>query len=218
MIPIQRIAEPEVLEKNKEQWTAEYLARRETQSSERPRSNRYAHRDIVFALEAMSNHKCFYCEQSTKAAKAQVDHYIEVAEKPELAYEWKNLYLSYPDCNKHKLRNRTIPVTSCLDPCDLEEIPSKHLCFDAELIRARNGSDRGLNSIKKYRLDRADLDYKRLKQVQIFDRVLDHIRQTQISEGRKKMTAKEEELLRSFAQKDRPFSLMFAFYLEQIGF
>ncbi|WP_159397850.1 hypothetical protein [Sorangium cellulosum] len=62
-----------------------------------------------------------------------------------------------------------------------------------------------------------DLDHKRLKQLQLFNKTLDRIKDIMIAEGRKEMSENEKALLRSFRQPDFPFSLMFEVYLEQRG-
>lgn len=165
----------------------------------------------------MSHHKCFYCEQSTKESRCKVDHHVEVAEDPTRAFTWANLYLSCWDCNRHKQPHRSIPVTGCLDPCAPEARPSNHLTFENELIRAREGSSEGLATIKKYSLDRPNLDHKRLKQLQLFDRALLAIKDAMIAEGRKDMNDGEKALLRGFRQPDFPFSLMFYIHIERLG-
>jgi uncharacterized protein (TIGR02646 family) len=217
VIAIRRLDEPDVLARNKAQWTADYLAERAKDPKKRPRSNRYAHAEVVSALETMSHHKCFYCEQSTKQTEAEVDHHRGVVDKPELAFEWENLCLSCSACNKAKNALKAISVTDCLDPCDPEVRPADHLAFDKEIIRSRDGSTTGRNTIMKYRLDREELDYKRIKALKRFDDALISILQSENREGRESMTADEEETLRSFGQSEHPFSLMFSFSLRQMG-
>ena len=217
MIPIRRLASPAVLQENRQKWTAAFLEKRAKDSNARPSSKQYAHPDIVSTLETMGHCKCFYCEQSTKQTKAEVDHYIEVADKPALAFEWENLYRACWDCNHKKTPNSSIAAAKCLDPCDPEVRPSEHLAFESEIIRAKSNSSVGLKTIQKYKLDRPDLDYKRLKQLQRFDLVLLDIRNRQVSESRQTMTESEKGLLGRFLQADYPFSLMFSYYLSGLG-
>jgi hypothetical protein len=218
MIPLKRLEEPTVLQKNKQQWLTSFLAKREKKPGARPESTQYAHKDIVTRLEAMSFHKCFYCEQSTKPCKA-VDHYIEVAEKPEGAFEWTNLYLTCgggrSGCN-NKEPNRSIPVTDCLDPCHPESRPEDHITYVDEHIVGR-GSDRGQRTIQKYHLDRDDLDHKRVVQIKLFEQAMNKIQGRMIEEGRNKMSDAEREILVAFSHPDRPFSLMFTEYLKKVG-
>ncbi|WP_437607305.1 HNH endonuclease [Sorangium sp. So ce834] len=215
MIPIKRLPAPDVLARNEDRWRTAFLEQRAKDPQKRPSSKQYAHPDIVSTLEAMSHHKCFYCEQSTKQTRREVDHYIDVAEDPTRAFMWTNLYLACWECNHQKQPHRAVPVTDCLDPCAPDTQPSAHLMFEKELIRAREGSAQGLATIKKYRLDRKDLDHKRLKQLQLFNEVLVRIKDAQIADGRKDMNDDEKALLRSFCQPDFSFSLMFQVYLER---
>lgn len=215
MIPIKRLPPPDVLSRNEERWRAAFLEERAKAPQKRPSSKQYAHPAIVATLKAMSHHKCFYCEQSTKQARSEVDHYIEVAEDPTRAFTWTNLYLSCFECNR-KQPHRAIPVTDCVDPCATDAEPSAHLTFEDELIRARGGSARGLATIQKYRLNRDDLDHKRLKQLQLFSKALGGVKDAMIAEGRKEMNEDEKALLRRFREPDFPFSLMFQVALEQL--
>jgi len=164
----------------------------------------------------MSHHKCFYCEQSVKS-RWQINHYIEVAECPERAHEWRNLYLSCPDCNGKKIDNRAIPVTECIDPCDPSVRPDDHLKFDRELIKAKNNSKIGDQTIRKYALGRKELDSERRGLLVNFLEAYSQIQSNMIQDNRKTMRDDELELLRSFAQPDAPFSLMFCAYLPLLG-
>lgn len=214
MIRLTRFAvEPPILTQKKVEWLASYKAARAKDPKKHPHSSTYAHKEIVDALERMSFHKCFYCEQSTKQSGREIDHFIEVAEDPDGAFVWANLYLSCGPCNK-KLPNRTVPVADCLDPCDSTAEPSEHLTFDKEQIRSRNGSVRGRETIRKYKLDRPDLDLKRARMLQRFTDVVIGIQQRMISNGRRGIKADEKEVLQSFCQPEHPFSLMFTVQLE----
>jgi hypothetical protein len=157
MIHVQRLPEPEILKNKKDEWTKAFLGKRAKNLSHRPSSSQYAHQKIRDTLGAMSFHKCFYCECKVGVGKdgnPEVDHHIEVSEKPESAFEWNNLYLSCQDCNRGKLEHSQIPVSECLDPCDLAENPADHLTFDDEFIRSNAGSFKGMKTIQKYKLDR----------------------------------------------------------------
>lgn len=205
----------------KAEWTAAFLAKRAAKPGTRPESRRgYAHPEVRAALEAMSHYKCFYCERSVKGdegeQKAEVDHYIEVAQRPELAFEWTNLYLACRECNKAKMGHATISVEDCLDPCDETAEPEKHLIFEDECIRPRSGSPRGRKTITKYGLDRPQLDQARTRALRNLDRLIIAIQRRQIQEGRRGLTDEEREAIQSFAEPEHPFSLMFRAMVEQV--
>jgi uncharacterized protein (TIGR02646 family) len=214
VIPVKRLPKPKVLEKNEAHWCQAFLAEHGAGIQKRPRSARYAHPDVVSTLAAMSHHKCFYCEQSTKQARREVDHYIDIAERPDLAFTWTNLYLSCWECNHHKQPNHAIPVSDCLDPCDPDVRPAEHLTFDDEMIRGN--TPKGLATITKYNLGRPELDHQRARQLRQLYKVLIEIQQRMISDSRKALQEDEKEALRCFQQPDRPFSLMFAVCLNRL--
>ena len=125
MIPVKRLGQPGILAQKKVEWQAKYDLRRAANPKERPASKQYAHPDVVATLESMSHRKCFYCEGE---GKMTVDHYVEVAERGDLAFTWKNLYLACDGC-QNKVPNKSIPVTNCVDPCDLATDPAGTVTF-----------------------------------------------------------------------------------------
>ncbi len=161
----------------------------------------------------MSYHKCFYCETRPNADNEQVDHSIEVAENPKLAFVWSNLYLSCPGCNRHKLDNSTIPVADCVDPCS-DDDPTAHLVFEDEIITAKGSSVKGLKTIQKYCLDRPNLNHSRVKALQQFEKTLRRLREER---GNHPLTDDEKEIIHRFEQSNHPFSLMFHIYLTNVA-
>lgn len=205
---------PEVLKKNSAAWTARYSKQRADDSTCRPEHRHYGHPKVREELRQMSHDKCFYCEQGLAEGDEQVDHYIEASLAPEKAFEWENLYLSCKGCNQGKPAHDRVPVTECLNPCDPAAHPEEHLAFDDEFIFARGQSARGSQTIRKYRLDRPDLNYRRAKALQTIYKMLDQCKSVMIRSGRKRLMQEEWELFRSYAQPQRPFSLMFESYLK----
>ncbi|MFK7949270.1 MAG: HNH endonuclease [Saprospiraceae bacterium] len=181
----------------------------------RPSNSQYGHKDIKATLEGMSFHKCFYCESDLKTHKPEIDHFMEVSEDRTLAFEWTNLYLSCDNCND-KQPNKSISITDVLDPCkDSDKEILKHISFNDEIIIVKDGSQIGLKTIQKYKLDSKELDYRRFVQRKFFVDQLLIIKNNQIKEGRKGMTQKEIDKLNQFKQSNRPFSLMFKILLEK---
>jgi len=213
MIHVDRLPEPDILRRSREQWLRNYLERRADDPQTRPSSRQYAHADIRNTLEAMSHCKCFYCETKVGPHQTEVDHYIEVAEAPERAFDWENLYLSCPGCNSKKLSNQHIPVVNCLDPCGNEN-PAAHLAFEDEIITTKAGSPIGSETIKKYRLDRPELNYLRVKALQRFEKNLRQLRERRAD---RPLTDPEKEIIRRYKQPDHPFSLMFQVYLADVA-
>jgi uncharacterized protein (TIGR02646 family) len=205
---LDRLPEPAILQRKRAQWLKRFLE----SERQRPDSRQYGHAEIHQALAAMSYHKCFYCECKVDAGDDEVDHYIEVAESPEKAFDWDNLYLSCCDCNRKKLSNTSIPVGACIDPCGPDD-PADHLTFEGEIITAKDGSPKGLRTIQKYSLDRPMLNHQRVKALQRFDKTL---RQLHERRGARPLNEEEKEVARRFAQPDHPFSFMFQVYLGQV--
>jgi len=205
VIHIKRSLEPECLAENGDRWLASFL----DGSASRPNSRQYGHADIRDALHAMSFNKCFYCEQKLGEHEAQVEHFVEVSERPELAFVWTNLYLSCSGCNQAK-RKREPDISECLDPCDDSHDPIDHLTFDDEFVHSRSGSARGQKTIQKYSLNRDDLVLRRVRSLHYFERLLRILYQRDQA-----LTSSDREKIASFAQRDHEFSLMFRVYWDE---
>ena len=215
MVSIKRLEKPQILKERADEWTQKFLARVQEakthhRTQPRPNNRQYAHKEIVKTLQAMSFQKCFYCETllNEPGIKQNVDHYIEVSEQPELAFEWENLYLSCVECNE-KVPNMTIPCKETIDPCDTRLNFSEHMTFDDEFIAANNGSELGLLTIQKYQLNRMSLNYARKRALSKYATALISILRKRNSENKKFTETEERELLKKFATQNRPFSAMF---------
>jgi 5-methylcytosine-specific restriction endonuclease McrA len=115
MIHLVRLSIPDILNRKKVQWTDKLLEKRLTQPNARPDHNKYGHDEIKNKLFAISSYKCYYSEEKLKGEYREIDHHIEIDEKPENAYEWENLYLASANCND-KLPNKDININDVLDP------------------------------------------------------------------------------------------------------
>lgn len=208
MIRLEREPAPEVLARKSRQWTARFLDKRAASPSARPDSSKYAHALVRAALERMSHGKCFYCERKPQPSEpSHVDHYAEVTDAPGRAFAWDNLYLSCHGCNQAKRAQHTA-LADCIDPCDPHDDPAEHLTFDDEVIRPKHGSTRGRATIRKYALDRVPLSYERARALRELNRALIQIHRRRLAQGGRPLSPDEREILLSFAQPERPFSLM----------
>jgi hypothetical protein len=208
---LERLPKPNILTRKENEWTEKFIA----SGNKRPDNGKYGHKDIVADLNAISFHKCFYSEQKLKGIPKEIDHHIEVSERKDLAYDWDNLYLSSTICN-NKLPNKTISVNNALNPfTNSDEEIEEHLTFEDECITAKNSSKLGFDTIKKYRLNSELLDSLRGKQLIMFYKVLDIVRQNQVKEQRDVFSEDEKEALCRFVQPDYSFSLMFRLLLKK---
>jgi uncharacterized protein (TIGR02646 family) len=146
-----------VLTENAERWTQEFL----DSGKARPEHKRYRHRDIVDALLAIGQNKCFYCEAATSNTDGEIDHRVDVAADRSRAYDWSNLCWSCRGCNR-KLSETSIAASATVDPTGNED-PRDHLRFEDEQVLPREHSERGRQTIAKYKLNRQDLQLQRAR-------------------------------------------------------
>ncbi len=214
MIHIERLLEPEILVKNKTEWTEKFIK----SEKKRPSNSQYGHPKIRETLYCMSFQKCFYCEKDLKGDSKEIDHYIEVAERKDLAFEWNNLYLSCKLCNGKKIANKSIANSSTLNPCEhTDEEIIKHITFDDENITTVSDSEIGRKTIQKYDLNSIEQNYNRRKEHRIFAKYYIKTIEKMIVEDRKEFDKNELEFLNSFKSKDKPYSLMFKVLLSKIA-
>ena len=212
---IDRLAEPEILTNKKVRWLSDFLA----SGKNRPDSSKYGHKDILAALNNMSYNKCFYSEECLVAKPKNIDHLMEVALDKTKAFDWENLYLSAQECNQGRPDNNDIPIADVLDPCkDSDDEIQAHITFHNELIQANNGSKKGLDTIRKFKLDNEALTYKRCKCLQKLANFILSKNKTREAEGRVSFTDGEKNEIRSWASPDREFSLMVKVYLKKYNY
>ena len=109
------------------------------------------------------------------------------------------------------------PANECLNPCDGTVDPSDHLTFTKEVSRSKTGSQIGAQTIRKYQLDRGDLNYARARHLQKLTEFLLVIRTLQLNDGGRSITREEKEAIASFGQADHEFSLLFRTYLTAVS-
>lgn len=218
MIPLDRPAEaPEPLASKAPTWLENFLERRAKEPGRRPPSSQYAHPNVKDVLRAMSHGKCFYCETKLEQQEETVDHYVELSRAPDLAFDWHNLYLSCSPCQQPLLES-SVPRAACIDPCRCAgDEPSRHLRFDNEVPRPRGGSEKGRQTIRKYKLDGPALCYRRSRALTEFLLREQRLRAQAMRDGRTALTDEELDQLRDFAQPEQPFSLMFQQHLQNVG-
>lgn len=213
MIHIDRLPKPDILIEKEKEWTENFI----NSGEKRPHNSKYGHQQIRTRLNSMSSNKCFYCERKLTGVSKEIDHFIEVSDPTgkELAFNWDNLFLACNNCND-KFDNATIEVSQVLNPCvHADKEIETNISFEDEFITAKNNSQKGLLTIKKFRLDTELLDLLRSKQLNQFNKLLIQIQRNQIAENRATMNDLEKESLLIFKQKDHQFSLMFKIILEE---
>lgn len=208
---LSRLEKPNILQKKDIIWTQEF----ENSEKTRPDNSKYGHIEIRNELHRISFKIFFYSEvKFASETEGQVDHYYEVTNK-KLAVDWDNFFLAHKDCNQGKPSNKVIPNTETLNPfLDNDSEIENHLTFEDEFITSKNNSSKGLNTIKKYRLDKDIFCILRSKELSKFRNLLVQILQN-INLNNRKINEIEKNALNVFCQPDFPFSLMFRIHLKK---
>lgn len=212
---IERLPEPAILKQKHDEWQDKFEQAKKQNPKARPDSTKYGNPGIRKNLEDCSYGKCFYCESKLSGASKEIDHFIEVAIDSKQAYTWTNLYLSCSNCND-KADHNMIPVNTALDPCrDSDEEIQANITFEDECICSQHGSQKGLNTIKKYHLGTELLDMKRGKWLRHIMKDIIDIQNRMITDERSLPTKDEQQRIKRYMQPDQPYSLMSKVFLEK---
>jgi len=131
MIKLTRSAKPAVIETNQVAWTAALLNAR-TKKQKKDAEGKYNHHQIKDALIIMCNDKCSYCESIiTHVDFGNIEHFKPKSKRPDLAFDWDNLFLSCTMCNSTRYKGDKFPEAAeggpIINPCD--DDPNDHFEF-----------------------------------------------------------------------------------------
>ena len=146
----------------------------------------YAHKSVKDGLRTLQHNKCCFCESRINhVSHGDVEHFrpksgYQIDEDQELvkpgyywlAYDFSNLFFCCQICNQFYKKNyfpladETKRANSHRDDLSLEEslilhpefdAIDEHLVFEAEMIKPKNGSRKGIETIKRTGLNRIPL-------------------------------------------------------------
>src|SRR5690242_14166824 len=101
MRPLVKQPKPDILARNEEEWTNEYLFA--VQEGRRPLPARWRHDDIKSTLKIETSGRCAYCDSTMLAVHyGHVEHIRPRAKYPHLVVVWENLTLACERCNGEK--------------------------------------------------------------------------------------------------------------------
>ena len=156
MIHLIQRAKPQILLKNEQAWTVEYLGWWQNRLG--PEPQRYRHSQIRSTLEAETHLKCAYCEARIKGiAYTHIEHKLPKKNHPKMVCVWENLTIACPKCNTNK-GEYDEPNCPLLDPY-VDDVEN-WIAFYGSLALSRGGP-RGRATITRLDLNRMDLVYER---------------------------------------------------------
>jgi uncharacterized protein (TIGR02646 family) len=136
-------------------------------------------------IMVVSHGKCAYCESLLSTAGGEISHFRPKSIYWWLAYEWRNLFVTCPDCIRHKsnlfpaknqfviaeLAGKSISELNrserplLLDPCI--DFPHEHLTYEVNKLKKTvmmlSQSERGKITIQTLGLNRQQLQENRFK-------------------------------------------------------
>lgn len=182
MIKINKQSEPDILKNNKEQWKRKLL------SGDAAAHKLYNHPDIKAALKEECKHKCMYCESRVSHVSYEhIEHIKPKIKFPELTFEWLNLGLACPVCNKNKDDYYDANL-SLVNP--YQDNPSDHFFFIGPMVYHKPGDLKGEVTEKKLKLNRHDLTDRRIERINSVRELID--RYINISDNNIKTVLKEQ--------------------------
>lgn len=161
MIPLHKLARPQVLTDNAAAWTAVVVNKLAAgQKPTKTEKSRYNHPDVKAQLVAETSGKCAYCESKIRhVAPGDIEHAVPKSAEPSKWFDWDNLTLGCSECNRRK-GTKAGPF---VDP--YSDDPAHHLIFLGSMVLPFNGSAKGINTEGELELNRADLFERRTERL-----------------------------------------------------
>lgn len=160
MIKLNKRQEPDILIKNKTQWTEDYKTAKANKTSNlEDLKSRYRHSEIKDQILLETNRKCAYCESKIRHIyPGDIEHIKPKSDFEDDIFEWKNLTFSCGECNRRKLNNYDEQI-GIINPYETD--PEKHLFVSGALIFPRLGDDIGKIACLLFELNRTELAERR---------------------------------------------------------
>lgn len=101
--------------------------------------------DVIDALYQVFKGKCYLTEKVFDSpSEMEVDHFITQSERPDLVFDWQNLYAIDQKANKQ--RPKQTPVGGYLDPCHIDDDVEQEIVYIVEfggnaLFKARDSAN-----------------------------------------------------------------------------
>jgi uncharacterized protein (TIGR02646 family) len=171
VIIIVRVPKPTILLRKEAEWRNALLQARTRVERERA-LERYNHRQVRMALEAMFDGKCAYCESKIKHVTfTHIEHYRPKSRFPEYAFDWDNLLLACGRCNEPPYKGDQFPDQTeggpLINPCT--DDPGDHFLFHYDprihVASVYGKTERGETTERLLGLNRADLRAYRSEQI-----------------------------------------------------
>ncbi|MEW9671591.1 HNH endonuclease [Ammoniphilus sp. 3BR4] len=164
MISLKKTAKPEILRENEVKWTREWLDY--VQRGEKMPDwivKRYRLPIIKEALLKETQHKCAYCESKlTHTDYGDIEHIEPKSKVPSKTFSWENLTIACRRCNQSK-GDYHCPQMPLLNP--FTDKPEKQIIFLGPIPVPEPGNDRAKLTIRRLKLDRAELIERRQEHI-----------------------------------------------------
>lgn len=174
--------------------------------------NSHRDTDVIDALQLVFKGKCYLTKKVFDSPnEMEIDHFIPQNERPDLIFEWENLY---PIDNKaNKQRPKKVPDGGYLDPCNPEDDVEQEIIYIVEfggnaLFKAR--SETNLKAVNTANLlNHLHRDLKpavKDKHHELVDAVAgwDHARRV----GDEREELEKELLIRKLLSRDSHFTML----------
>jgi 5-methylcytosine-specific restriction endonuclease McrA len=174
MIKLQKGPCPVILQNNRAGWTAALIAAIAAgRSPTKTERGRYNEASIKASLVSETHSKCAYCESKLRhVAYGDTEHIAPKSADPNHWFDWSNLTLACDRCNTNKGEH-----TDVIDPYVVD--PEDYLWFAGALVFGRPGSDDGMLSERRLKLNRDDLLERRSERLKGLVIQLDRISRVQ---------------------------------------
>ena len=171
MIKLYKLEEPDILKKNADEWTQEYLGyiKRNEIIPDKVKK-RYNHPEIKAQIIKETHGKCAYCESKiTHISPGDIEHILPKNKDahPELYVTWSNLTFSCESCNRSGKRSYNNDDEPLLNP--YTDNIDDEIFSAGPMIFSKGNSRKGRLSIDVLKLNRVELIERRKEAIDKLD-------------------------------------------------
>ena len=176
---LEKIATPNVLAENHDEWLAAYLA----DKTNKTKKYRYRHSEIKTALKEETGWKCVYCESKIgHNTPGDIEHKVPSSKVENLHFNWENFTVSCTECNRRK-NDYYKEGEEFLDPYndDVENAVQHY----GPILGWSNGHERAEITVKTLELDtslRFSLISRKIEKIEELNNVIErYVKETSLA-------------------------------------
>ncbi|WP_225049915.1 HNH endonuclease [Priestia megaterium] len=219
MIKLTKLEEPSELKIARERFLDKYLECFEFSDEKYKKKieissslkNKYNIANVKRTLESETHGKCAYCESKVRhITYGDIEHILPKVHRPDLVFEWTNLTIACPQCNRIRKNDYYSVNEPLINP--YTEDPGEFLFACGPMIMPKPANDKGFITQQLLELNRAELHERRKEKIELIHYLIESWAQ---ANGPRKAVLKKTLL--KYIEPSKEFSFVLKGYFKACG-